>query len=532
MTTFDIYARISQEGARTKEEVEEQLAIYEAACRMWADRSGVEIDLVVRESDVSGETVVDERGLGGLLERVENGESAGVLTPNVERFGRDTVEGCVAWKRIHDAKGRLVFVNDGIDSKNPEHQTFFEMRLVFASDFLRRQKKQFLERNQNAAKVKKLYLACKPPVGYYRDHNTGRIAPHPKLKPLITKAFEKRAEGQTCRAIAEWLKVEGGEIEVPNPKKLKNRRAGEPETVMPLALITENGVRHLLRSRAYLGEATVQSGERGKPEIIPNAHQRMVSDRLWEEAQAAGGGGYHPNTGRLSSQVRLSGLVYCSGCGKRLKVGGSGKGQEPSYLCTRPDCPARAGIRATGLDAWVQGVLQDAVIAGEPHVTAVLSGDDRFQRALEAVEQAREELDFYRANIKVTDVGRDAWLADVAIRQAALDTARAELKGIPKTKKPYSGPYPGASADAIGAAMDRDASARLVRKVVVKPVGRGRRVHPAERVEVWLVGAEAPLDVASVTPVGDPETNALLAAAHTRSTFAEAGTGDQGAETD
>lgn len=49
--------------------------------------------------------------------------------------------------------------------------------------------------------------------------------------------------------------------------------------------------------------------------------------------------------------------------------------------------------------------------------------------------------------------------------------------------------------------------------MVVKPVGRGRRVPPAERAEIWLSGADAPLDVAAITPVGDPEM-ALLAAAH------------------
>ena len=53
----------------------------------------------------------------------------------------------------------------------------------------------------------------------------------------------------------------------------------------------------------------------------------------------------------------------------------------------------------------------------------MLEGDDRYQRALDAVESARVELETYRATIKVSDVGAEAWKRDVATRQAALDLA-------------------------------------------------------------------------------------------------------------
>jgi DNA invertase Pin-like site-specific DNA recombinase len=516
--TFDIYARISQEGERTSDEVAEQLAIYEADCREWAERQHDEIEIgeVILESDVSGATAMAERGLGPLLDRVAAGESDGILTPNVERFGRDTIEGCLGWKRVHDAGGRLVFVKDGIDSANPDHQTFFEMRLVFASDFLRRTRANFQSRIERRA-AEGAYLACQPPVGYVKDHDTGRIHPHPQLEPLIKEAFERRANGETARGIAKWLRAKGSDIEVPNPKHPKKRRKGDMEHVRPLAHITENGVRHMIKSDAYLGLSRVQSRKKGEPRKIENAHKPIVTNDLWERAQAAGGP-YRPSTGRLSSQVRLSGLVYCSGCGKRLKVGGSGKHQEPVYLCTREDCTQRSGISAARLDAYVEGLLQDAILAGEPHIVAVLEGDDRYERALAAVEAARLELDTYRTQIKVTDVGVEQWKADVGARQAALDLARAELRQTPAPKKQmYTGKHPAAGirgqsarahakrVRAVEAAMNREANARLLARVVVRPVGRGRRVPPAKRADVYLVGAAEPYVApeAEAAPVSD-----------------------------
>jgi DNA invertase Pin-like site-specific DNA recombinase len=515
VTSYDIYARISQEGDRSPAEVAEQLAIYEADCRRCAEREGLAVELVVTETDVSGAKPVDERELGELIRRVEDGLSAGIIVPDVERFGRDTLEGALAWRRIELAGGRLIGANDGLDSAKPSAKLYFDMKTAFADDLRRRMRANFLARNQRAAKGG-AYLACKPPVGYVRDHESGRITPHPKLKRLIQQAFERRAAGETAKSIAAWLRETGGSIEVPNPKKPRNRKPGEPETVFPLAGITEEGVRHLLASRAYLGEARVQSDRKGDPDVIQNAHPAVVTPETWERAQAAGGP-YRPNDGSLASTVRLSGLCRCPN-GHRLKVGGRGKNRpagNAAYVCTRPDCDARVGIAAAALDDHVAYMLTSAVVAGEPHVTAVLAGDDRYERALDAVEQAQVELDTYRAEVKISDVGRDAWLADVATRQAALDLAREALRSIPAPAPRRIG-KPGREMTFAAAlpGLEREHFARFIDRVVVLPVGKGVRKPVGTRVEVWWVGADGAaeyVEPTSAVPVA-PENPLAVAA--------------------
>jgi hypothetical protein len=198
--------------------------------------------------------------------------------------------------------------------------------------------------------------------------------------------------------------------------------------------------------------------------------------------------------------------VYCGGCGKKLKVGGSNGGEHASYLCTRADCPARAAIQAARLDAFVEDALQEAVYAREPHIAAVLEGDDRYERAMAAVEEARVEKEMWRDQVKVSDVGIDAWRAGLATRQAAEDLARKALREVPAPRTTYKGRHPAAGIRsknarlrAVEAAMSREANARLLARVVVKPVGRGRRVDPAERVEIWLVGADASYEIPTAT---------------------------------
>jgi len=71
------------------------------------------------EEDVSGAKPVDERELGTLLKRVESGESQGIIAYKLSRFGRGALETLQAVERIRTARGRLVTVEDGVDSAKP-----------------------------------------------------------------------------------------------------------------------------------------------------------------------------------------------------------------------------------------------------------------------------------------------------------------------------------------------------------------------------------------------------------------------------
>ena len=137
MATLDIFVRFSAEGGKKQSQVEEQLDLYEVTCRAWAEQNGVQIGEVVRASDVSGAARVDTRALGMLIRRVEAGQSAGILTPSFDCFGRDEIEGCLAYKKIKQAGGRLVCVSDGADSDCDGDETIFEARVVFAENYLR-----------------------------------------------------------------------------------------------------------------------------------------------------------------------------------------------------------------------------------------------------------------------------------------------------------------------------------------------------------------------------------------------------------
>jgi len=523
--TFDIYARVSEVGDREGVSFGSP-AEQEAAARAWAERADVPIGEVVTELDVSGATPVDERELGRLIRKCEVGESAGIVVRYADRFARDIIEGARALQRIHEAGARLIATASSFDSGNLTADTrmLFNIQMSIAQAQRERNREFRLQAAQRAA-ANGMYLAGRPPLGYSRDEK-GRIHPHPEAKPLIREAFQRRAKSATMRALRDYLREAGREIETRDLRARKRER----QTLRSFAELTEQGVRHLLRNRAYLGEATVPNGETGKPTVLANAHPALITPEEWERAQAAGGP-YHPKNGKHASRVRLAGLVYCRN-GHRLKVGGGRRGRT-HYVCTTEHCDARVGIGADELDAYVGYLIQAAVIRNEPHVVAVLQGDDRYQRALDAVEAARVELEIYRATIKVSDVGAEAWKRDVATRQAALDLAREQLRSIPQpTRDPYAVPtLTGESFSQWLPRHERELNAQFLDRVLVRPVGHGKRAPVAERVEVYFLGAEEPW----TEPAGDPETIALLATAADAETIradleSRAAEGDQSAK--
>jgi hypothetical protein len=105
-----------------------------------------------------------------------------------------------------------------------------------------------------------MYLAGRPPLGYSRDEQ-GRIHPHPEAQVLIREVFQRRARGATMRALRDYLREAGAGLETHDLRARKPER----QRLHPFAEFTEQGIRHLLKSRAYLGEATVPKGEKGKP---------------------------------------------------------------------------------------------------------------------------------------------------------------------------------------------------------------------------------------------------------------------------
>jgi DNA invertase Pin-like site-specific DNA recombinase len=516
---FDIYTRVSKLGERSEDNLRSP-ELQEAACREWAGRAGVEIGEVARDTNVSGSTAAEERKLGRLIEKIERGASEGIITSYLDRFARDVMASWLALKRITEAGGRLVCVGDGFDSAAPGSKESMGYRMVAAEAYLDRTRANFLAA-QNGAANRGVYLAAKAPFGYRRKDELepeydarGRLIRDARLvveeeeARLVQELFKRRASGANFGELLRFLEEEG-------------------------VRMSKSGIRSLLQNRAYLGEMEVQTARKGATRTVRGTWTTLVTEGEWQAAQRKAA--FSPRDGSIARKARAHGLVYCATCGKKLRVGAYGKpgARKPTYVCTDRACPAHPAIAAFKLDALLEGLVYDAICDpkhwARPYVVAVIEGSDAYERALADLEATQRDLAEYRDNLEVQRLlGIEGFAAGLATRREALTLARAKLaecrpastlKVSPKLAAEWAGMTLEERRAEIGAWADRDALARFLRRVVVKPAGSRRLprrpkltkeewANPENRkAQAWLAAKRAALEerIVEVRFVGQPE---------------------------
>jgi hypothetical protein len=213
-----------------------------------------------------------------------------VIFPRLDRLTRDVFVGGQILARMQEAEARLISADGAFDSKNltPESEMVFNM-LNTVGQHQRKRNRAFRLAASKRASTRGVYLAKKPPLGYMRaqdnpnyvhdpERDGRRIVPDPDVAPLIREVFLRRAKGEVSSSLARFLNEHG-------------------------VTITPSGVRHLLRNRAYVGDATCQSEVKGQPTILKNAHEPIITEAEMAAALAKGGP-YHPRDGASEARVR------------------------------------------------------------------------------------------------------------------------------------------------------------------------------------------------------------------------------------
>jgi site-specific DNA recombinase len=396
--SFDIYTRVSEVGGREGESFGSPYE-QEASCRSYAATRGWEIDEVVYDGDVSGSTPVDARDLGRLIRKCEAGESEGILCRHLDRFGRNMVEGMLAYKRLDACGTRLVAVADGIDSTDPGAKTLLGFRLVMAEETYDRNRNARMNGKERA--VERGVYAAIAPFGYERDAE-GRLQPTADAE-VVRDIFRQRAEGVGFSEIARG------------------------------SSLSRSGVRRVVMNRAYLGEQRIPDpARRGEPRVVSQSHVPIVTESQWQAANAVQG--HAPVRRGLGALAGLTGIVKCGTCGSSMRVlsyGGGGR-EKLTYACTRSGCGA-ASLATSKLDPAVRGVVYEAITSNEPHVAATLANDDRYEHALESVERAQRALDEFRDDVEIQQaLGVRDFAAGLRSRREAIEVARRALRETPR----------------------------------------------------------------------------------------------------
>jgi hypothetical protein len=314
------YIRISKEGLRSDAEVEAQAERYREMCRRYAEGKHLSLDgvRIVVETDVSGGLALEERGLGPLVDEVEAGTLGWILSPDVDRFGRDTLYGTVAWRRITQAGGRVLFADEDIDSADDfgDPQKDFEQALVQGSAYRRKVSRRF-DASVRDAIERGIHSGSVAPIGYTWPGTEIDLG---NGKRKFKKSGPLEAT-ETLAGVREAFALVGSE----EPSVWSWR-----DIILLTGAKSTGSARNLLTNRVYLGEA--RSGEYVKT----GAHEAATDEETFERVQRRLGAKAEEHGGKARPSARtaraLAKVLRCSDCGGVLSP------DSTHWRCKRTGC--------------------------------------------------------------------------------------------------------------------------------------------------------------------------------------------------
>src|SRR5262245_4094273 len=194
---MDGYIRVSQRGGRSGESFLSP-KIQRDTIKRLAAAKGVKLGEIVEEIDVSGGKRIKDRKLGSLVERVERGESGGIIVWKLSRFSRSLLDAVETTNRITAAGGRLIA--DDYDSKQPMAKALLGLLAGFAEEE-RDAKRQGWDQARASAVEHGTHIASRVPTGYRRRADK-RLEPEPVAAHAIRELFLRRARGEGWTALA------------------------------------------------------------------------------------------------------------------------------------------------------------------------------------------------------------------------------------------------------------------------------------------------------------------------------------------
>lgn len=444
MSRAALYIRVStDEQAASADE-------QERGARAWCERSGHSIVAVYRDLGHSGAEWVTRPAIGDL-ERAARSTPRPfdlVVVRDADRLGRDAVLLPRLLRSLADRDVTVVESSTG----RPLELDGVGLVVVNVMAALAQVERETIARRVRGALASKAtrgavtggvvygYVNVRGPEGVRYEVHEGQAA-------IVREIYERRARGESCRAIATLLNARG----VPSPRAEGGGTGSWCRSTVHM----------IATSPRYKGEATwgkigsrYRDGTRvavRRDDAITYAVPVIVDAEVWQRAQRS-------TTGARQASKRaapgpepkhlLTGLAVCGICGHRIATGrtSSGSGDRrvilAAYCCAghrdRGICQARYYVPVERLEApildWlVSDVLdpkriEEASARARAILRATEAGDPRVAEIEARIADLAQRQTRVRRAIQTSD--DEGLVADLADLGRDLDAARAEREAI------------------------------------------------------------------------------------------------------
>lgn len=350
-----LYIRVSTEGqAEEGYSIQAQSQRLQAYCQAkgWAPYQ----DYI--DGGYSGSNL-ERPQIRHLMDQVKKGQVASVLVYKLDRLSRSQKDTLYLIEDVFlPQQVDFISLNESIDTTTPYGRAMIGILSAFAQlereNIYQRTRMGMLER------VKQGFWmgGGSTPFGYVYDSQQGILLPHPTQAETVRQVYALYLQGHAPQKIADRLDL------------------GYDRLVM-----------QIINRRSNLGLISYKGKE------YPGRHQPLITPEVFHQAQEMRrrrGRGQRPQ-----GQHLLSGLIYCKGCGARLRY--QRWGQAGYKLRCYSQDPSKAYLRHQGQEActappvWAQEV-EDIVLADFQQITIDLASHQPQSQLLLPQESLAREI--------------------------------------------------------------------------------------------------------------------------------------------
>ena len=269
-------------------------------------------------------------GFQEMIAAIEAGEIDVVCVKDLSRFGRDYLKVGFYTEIMFPEKGvRFIAINNSVDSANPMENDFTPflniMNEWYAKDTSNKIRAIFRSRMQDGKRCSGAI-----PYGYKRDpEDKNHLLIDEEAAKLVRRIYQMVIDGMGSQAIANQLTADNvlipsAYLEQSEHGESRNHSYHDPCrwncTAVSYILDKQEYMGHTVLGKTICENFKTKKRRKARPDeliIFENTHEPIIDAETWHLVQKL-----RRRTRRKlangSYSHRLSGLVYCADCGKRL----------------------------------------------------------------------------------------------------------------------------------------------------------------------------------------------------------------------
>ena len=317
-----LYYRLS----RDEDEELNSLSNQRSILVEYAEKNGHEIVGESFDDNVSG-MHFNREGINKIYEQVENNAIEAIIVKDMSRLGRHKTQTALFIDYLREHEVRVLSVTENLDTSNEDDDLIIGFKGLFNDMYARDISKKV--RAGMVQKQKQGFVMI-PPLGYFKDKNTGEVKVVEKHAEIVRRIFNMYLEGYGFSVIARILNEEGIKSPAYYQKKLLGKNLGYNKPKIGFKYLWDNtGVKRILVNDFYIGTLTCHKTYNNKithvrkdlPKEEQIVHENFVkpiiSKEKFEQVQKLieqkREGKVRASSGKPCH--RYSGLLKCGDCG-------------------------------------------------------------------------------------------------------------------------------------------------------------------------------------------------------------------------